>query len=209
MIVGGGEQGDPAAVGRASDPDPRIARVVEQHPGLARQPGDELLDVGYLVVGRVQPDLAGGGAKTARRPGQDREPGPRQRLGLRLDSGLGLPEPVCEQHGGEPSVACGREERGVEKDPLAATRPVHDRDTDVANGERRWPVQRDSQDDAGPGQGGHGGHRNHDPCSRTPSQTHDKDASNARQVLSAPGGRHFSSAGPHFRRTPGSASLCR
>ena len=62
-VVGGGEQGDPTAVGGSGEPHPRVVRPVKQHPRLAGEPGDELLDVEHLVVGGVEGDLAGGVAE--------------------------------------------------------------------------------------------------------------------------------------------------
>ena len=172
VVVGGGQEGDPAAVGGAGDPDPRIAPVVQQHPGLAGEPGDELLDVLDLVVGRVQPDLPGRGAEPPGGPGQDGESGPRQVLGLRADGVLGLPEAMRQQDGRPPAAAGRREETGVNDDVLVAARPVHDGDAHVADGQRGGLAQRDREDDARRHQRGGGHGRDDDLRSQKPAHTH-------------------------------------
>ncbi len=174
VVVGGGEERDPAAVGGAGDPDPRIARAVEQHPGLTGEPGDELLDVLDLVVGRVQPDLPGRGAEPARGPGQDGEAGPRQVLGLRADGVLGLPEAMRQQDGRNPAAPRRQEKAGVEHDVLVAARPVHHGDAEVTDGQRRGPGQRDREDDTGRHQCDGGHDRDDDLRSRKPAQTHER-----------------------------------
>ena len=143
VVVGGGEERDPAAVGGAGDPDPRIARVVEQDPGLAGEPGDELLDVLDLVVGRVQPDLPGRGAETPARTRSARRirpaPGPRPAGGRRPWSHR-IHAPAGRLAAGR---ARRREEAGVEHHVLVVARPVDDGDAQVADGHGAgWPRDR-------------------------------------------------------------------
>ena len=172
VVVGGGEERDPAAVGGAGDADPRIARVVDQDPGLAGEPGDELLDVLDLVVGRVQPDLPGRGAESPRGPGQDGESGPRQVLGLQADGVLGLPESMRQQDGWQPAAARRREEAGVDDDMLVVARPVHDGDAHVADGQRGGLAERGREADARRQQRDGRHDRGDDLRSQKPAQAH-------------------------------------
>ena len=199
VVVGGGEERDPAAVGGAGDPDPRIARVVEQDPGLASEPGDELLDVLDLVVGRVQPDLPGRGAESPRGPGQDGESGPRQVLGLRADGVLGLPESMRQQDGWQPAAARRREEAGVDDDMLVVARPVHDGDAHVADGQRGGLAQRDREADARRQQRDGRHDRDDDLRPQKPAQSHARTLA----MTAACSGRPSRESGPDAISAPG------
>ena len=126
-VVGGGEQGDPAAVGAAGEPHPRVARPVEQHPGLTGEPGDELLDVEHLVVGGVEGDLAGRVAEPPGRIQQDDVAGPREIERVVAQRVLVRAPAVGADHGGRGVLRVhpvGHVQRAVEVDLLVPARPV-------------------------------------------------------------------------------------
>src|SRR6266536_567282 len=205
VVIGAGQERDSPAVGSPCDPDPRIARMVQQHLRLAGEPADELLDVLHLVVGRVQPNLPGRGTEPPRGPGQYDEAGPRQVLGLRADGVLGPPESMRQQHGRHPAVPRRREEAGVEHNPLVSRRPVHHGDVHVADGRRRGPGQRDREGNARCHQCDGHDPRDDDLRSRKPAQTHARTLA-ITAACSEPteprpgrrGGRRHLGAGPGF-----------
>ena len=185
VVVGGGQQGDPAAVGGAGDPDPRIAPVVQQHPGLAGEPGDELLDVLDLVVGRVQPDLPGRGAEPRADQVRTANPARARSSACGRTASLVSPKPCASRTAGTRHAARRREETGVNDDVLVAARPVHDGDAHVADGQRGGLAQRDREDDARRHQRGGGHGRDDDLRSREADAHPCKDASNHRGMLRA------------------------
>ena len=118
-VVPGREQGHRAAVGTARDAHAGVAVLVEPDLGLLREPVDQPGHVGDLAVRRVQPDLPGGLAETARRPGENRVPVPGQVLGLLPYVVLAAAEAVREQDGRAGAAGAGREVRGVQADAVA------------------------------------------------------------------------------------------
>ena len=179
VVVGGGQQRQAAAVGGAGDTYPRVTRPVEQHPGLAGQPGDELAGVPDLVVRRVEPDLAAAGAGAARGPGEHGETGPGQVFGLRSDRVLGFTEPRCEQDRREPALAGRGEEARVEHHVLVAPRAVHHADPHGADGDTDRLAEHGRQRDRARQQRHHGHGHDQEPPPRAPPHVHGRDASNA------------------------------
>ena len=163
VVVGGGQQREPAAVGRAGDAHPRIARMVQQHPRLPGQPADQLLDVLDLVVRRVERDLPGGPAEAARRPGRAprTRPGPATRPPGRT-AYLVSPNPCASRIAGTRPWPGGVKKRGVEHHVLVVARPVRHGDPQVPHPDGRRAA---GDDEAGHHRGGHqdrGHHRGQD-----------------------------------------------
>ena len=121
--------------------------------GLLGQPVDQLGDVGDLALGVVQPDLAGGPAESACRPGQHRVAVPGQLLRLLPYVVLAAAEAVRQQDGGAACAAgAGREERGVDTDAVHGHDPVAPVHRGcVVGGDGRPCPGTGEHDDGGPG----------------------------------------------------------
>ncbi len=142
VVMRGGQQRDPAAVGVPGDADPRVARVVQQHLRLRGQPAGQSLNVLHLVVGGVEGDLPGRRPKAPCRPRQNREPGLGEGFRLRPHVVLCLAEPVRQQDRGHPPGPGRREERRVQNHVLVIVRPVGDADPHVPGGDRPRSARR-------------------------------------------------------------------
>ena len=173
VIVGRGQQRDPATIGRPGDADPGIARVIKQHPRLPGQPADQLLGVLDLVVGRVQPDLPGRGAEAPRRPGQDGEARSGQLPGLGRHRGLGLAKTVREQDRRDLPGARRREEGRVDQHVIGVTRPVSNGNDHVLHADRHGAAGRQADQHRAGDE--HDGRRQpgHGTPSGAPARTHE------------------------------------
>ena len=97
--VGAGQhQRQRSAVRAAGHPDPGIVGAVQLDLGLLGQPVDHRAGVRDLVVQRVERDLAGRGAESARRVGQRHESVAGHLLGVGGDRLLRPAEPVGDDH---------------------------------------------------------------------------------------------------------------
>ncbi len=124
VVVTGGQEGDRASVGTSRHAHARVARFVEFHVRLLRQPVDQLRYVLDLARRVVQADLAGGFAEAPGGPGQYRVAVAGQVLGFFSYVFFAAAEAVRKEDGRAAGRSACREVRSVQFYAVDRHRPV-------------------------------------------------------------------------------------